>query len=80
MKNNLILIAAVGTALLFSSCKKDFVCECTETSTGSTNANVMEYTIKDAKKTHAKAQCVTTESEYTDGNTITTYTNTCELK
>jgi len=80
MKTNLLLIAAIGTTLLFSSCTKDFVCECTYTSSNSTSASIYEVTIKDARKTHAKARCVTTESDYTNGTSITTYTSTCELK
>ncbi len=81
MKTNLLLIAAIGTTLLFSSCTKDFVCECTYTSSNSTSANISETTIKDARKTHAKARCITTEDTYTAANgAITTYTNSCELK
>jgi len=81
MKTNLLLIAAIGTTFLFSSCTKDFICECTHTSSNSTSATVYEVTIKDARKTHAKARCITTEDSYTDtSGAITTYTSSCELK
>ena len=80
MKKYLALFGAITTALVSTSCEKDYVCECTTTYIGSNSASINQFTIKDARKTHAKARCVTTEDVYTYGNAIITYTNTCELK
>ncbi len=81
MKKYLTLFVGISFALLSSSCKKDFVCECTSTSSSSTSAYVSETTIKDSRKTHAQARCTTTEQTSTDWNGQTvTYTSTCELK
>jgi len=78
MKKYLYLVGAIGTTLFSTSCKKDFTCSCTETSSNSSSANIQEITIKDARKTHAKAACVS--REYTSTYSGTVYTYTCELK
>jgi len=65
MKKYIYLLGAVGTTIFGTSCKKDFTCKCTQTDSLSTDADVYEYTIKEARKTHAKSACVSTEREYT---------------
>lgn len=51
-----ILVAAVATfAMGLGSCKKDYTCDCTYTSNGQTYTS--SSTIKNAKKTDAKAAC-----------------------
>ena len=70
------LAMVLGVAALFAgttSCKKDFVCECTDTG--------LSYTItfKDSKKAAAAAACEGTgigSTEYTIGGVTTTSTNT----
>ena len=86
MKKYLYLLGAFSTAL-FSSCEKDFTCTCIETNSLSSDADTYTVTIKDAKKTHAKAACASTEREsttytYVNGSLTqvpVTYTSTCEL-
>lgn len=52
----IILVAAVATfALGMTSCKKDYTCDCSYTSGGSTATS--SSTIKNAKKSDAKAAC-----------------------
>ena len=82
-------MGAFSTALFSSSCKKDFTCTCIETSSLRSDADTYTYSIKDARKTHAKGSCVSTERESTTytynyatgtGTTVpVTYTSTCEL-
>lgn len=71
MKKYLYLLGAVSTALFSSSCKKDFTCECTSTSSLSTDAYINETTIKDVSKKAAQANCISTERE----STTYTYVN-----
>jgi hypothetical protein len=86
MKKYLYLLGAFSTAL-FSSCEKDFTCTCIETNSLSSDADTYTVTIKDAKKTHAKAACASTERESTTYTYVNgaftqvpvTYTSTCEL-
>ncbi|HEX8516098.1 MAG TPA: hypothetical protein VF868_07850 [Bacteroidia bacterium] len=66
-----IFIAIVAVASL-ASCKKDRVCTCT--STGSSTASVKTYT--KAKKSDARAACLSTTQTSTYGS----YVQTCELK
>jgi hypothetical protein len=80
MKKYFYLIGVFTTTIFSSSCTKDFVCECTTTYAGSTNADITETTIKDAKKTHAKAACATLEYTYSYANSIIVITQECELK
>jgi len=87
MKRYLYLLGAVSAALFSSSCKKDFTCTCVNTSSLSTSADTYTYTIKEARKTHANAACVSTERESTTYTYVNgaytevpvTYTSTCEL-
>lgn len=50
MKKIIVLLA---TSVLFGACKKDYTCECIE-SPGNT---INKYTIKNATKRQAKANC-----------------------
>ena len=80
MKKYIALFGAISAALISTSCKKDYVCECTSSSSNSTNATISETTVKDASKKQAKAYCVSTEDTWTYNGAITVYTTTCELK
>ena len=80
MKKYIALFGAISVALFSSSCKKDFVCECTQTNSLSSDAYVSTTTVKDATKKQAKAYCVSTEDTWTYNGAITVYTTTCELK
>ena len=80
MKKYLALFGAISVTLFSSSCKKDFVCECTSTNSINTDANVSTLTVKDATKKQAKAQCTSTENTWTYNGANIVYTSTCELK
>lgn len=75
----LILTVCVGFAV--TSCKKDHVCSCTNTSTqpGST-ATTIEITIVEARKSDAKKMCVKTTQDNVVGGVTYTDTNDCKLK
>lgn len=79
MKKNLLLAAFVGLAMV--SCKKDFTCECTSTSTfpGSTSST-QKYTIYDVSKGTAKRACIKRTYEYSGGGATYTSTSDCKLK
>lgn len=53
MKKGIILIAALAVAGIFSSCKKDYSCECTM------DGQKYTYELKDVKKKDAKDACNT---------------------
>ncbi len=80
MKKNIALFGAISVALFSSSCKKDFVCECTSTNSISADANVTTITVKDATKKQAKAQCTSTEDTFIFNGISVVLSNTCELK
>lgn len=75
------LFAIAAVAISFASCKKDYTCTCTSSSTapGSTTST-MEYTIIKAKKGDAKKMCVKTTSDFTAGGNTYTNTSDCKLK
>jgi hypothetical protein len=84
------ILALLGVCL-FTSCKKDFTCECTRnskfTNTSGTTVNdpsITTYTLKDISKGNAKAACSNSSSEYTNTTPGTTSGNssetTCVLK
>lgn len=88
----LTLTGIAVLALLVVSCKKDYTCTCTETSTtngGSTvTTNENPITIKEVSKGTAKSICKDYESTYTYSNTSGsssaqtgggTYKTTCTL-
>ncbi len=79
MKKILLIAAVAGLAM--ASCKKDYTCECTESSTipGSTTTTSKNQ-ILDASKRQAKANCVSWSSEMTVGTTVYTMNGDCELK
>ena len=80
MKKYIALFGAISVALFSSSCKKDFVCECTQTNSLSSDAYVSTTTVKDATKKQAKAHCTSIEDTFTYNGTDVVFTNTCELK
>lgn len=73
MKKTLFIL---GLILFLTSCKKDYVCECTETP-GNTK---WEYTIKGTSKGRAKANCVSSSYEDVVGSSTITVNSDCKLK
>ena len=80
MKKIIYLFSGLFAAMFTTSCKKDYTCECTETYSGSTSAQIYEITIKDVSKKAAKANCVSTEETSGSGFYTYTYSTECELK
>jgi len=88
MKKIFYLFSGLASVLFTSSCKKDYTCRCTITYTyngvTSPDAEINEFTIKDASKHQAKSNCLNTEQTYSYSYGTTTYTYTynqdCELK
>ena len=81
MKKYIALFGAISVALFSSSCKKDFVCECTSTNSTHTGIDgVYTTTVKDATKKQAKANCVSTEDTFSYNGTDIVFISTCELK
>jgi len=81
MKKYIALFSAITAALISTSCKKDFVCECTETNSTHTGIDgVYTTTVKDATKKQAKANCVSTENTWSYNGTDIVFSSTCELK
>lgn len=82
----IILMASVLTVASFASCKKDRTCECTYTTSGTTNtvSHTSSTTITKAKKADAKYFCTkdVNTSTSTNGNVTSTSTSTsdCKLK
>jgi len=50
-----LFVSVIFAAALFTSCKKDRICECTSTLGGSNFTST--YTIKDSTKADAKEEC-----------------------
>ncbi|MFH2141952.1 MAG: hypothetical protein ABIJ97_05990 [Bacteroidota bacterium] len=74
MKKLAGLLLAAGILFMFSSCKKDWTCECTISYSDSTPSTTITYTINDVTKKDAQDAC---------GNysiTAGTATYACDLK
>ena len=71
------LLAAVLVTASFASCKKDRVCSCKSDQPGAT---ADEITFIDAKKSQAKANCLSYSYSYDNGTATQTVKVTCELK
>jgi hypothetical protein len=73
----LSILSIAFLALSFASCKKDYTCSCSNTSTvvGSTTTTT-EVTFVKARKADAKRACV--KQTYTDSGNTTTHD--CKLK
>ncbi len=77
MKKYLALFVGISFALLSSSCKKDFVCECTAQIQLARCQYVSTTTVKDATKKQAKATCISTEDTWTgNGHMFTQHLRT----
>lgn len=73
-----ILVATIGVLALIS-CKKDYTCSCTVTSTGLVNFTVVNDTIyQDVSKSDAENKCATMNSSASGFGT--TVTSVCEIK
>lgn len=60
MKKLIIAVAVLGVATLFTSCKKDYVCECTMDAGGA--STTVSYDLKNASKKDAKDACTNYET------------------
>ena len=84
MKKIILLIVSAG-ALSLASCKKDRVCECTNTRTDSSGTVTTELndntTYKAVKKSEAKSICQKSTSVYVNsGGGTSTNVMDCKLK
>lgn len=84
MKINVVLIACLSLISL-SSCKKDLVCECTNTYTSSsgnvTTDPAANVTYKDIRKSDAKSLCQkSTVTSVNQSGATTTQVYDCKLK
>ncbi len=79
MKKNIFIISAL-VAIGFASCKKDRVCECVTSSSGSNLATTNSVTLVKVTKTQAKSNCISRKYEEKNGNSTYTVTETCTLK
>lgn len=81
MKFKVTAIAAI--ALLAVSCKKDYTCSCTDTTTGGgeISTDVYTYQVKEATKDQAAAACneATIVSTYSFGGNTYTTESTCTM-
>lgn len=80
MKKSIFIIAIIVSAGLVS-CKKDYTCNCTFSTTedGTTvEDDQEEYTIKDATKLEAKTACIEAERVFEEDGTESKAS--CELK
>ena len=79
MKKGLLFVAVIS-AFSFASCKKDHTCTCTAVDTptggGTATTTVSTWTINDAKKGDARANCLNSTETSSYGTRVTT----CELK
>lgn len=83
MKKTLLIVAIAGLAM--ASCKKDRVCECTNTHTSSsgtvTTSPATSSTVKDIKGGEMKSLCQKSTNAYTDAaGKVTTDVNDCKIK
>ncbi len=76
MKKCLLFAGALALVFAFSSCKKDYTCECTSVVVGLSTASV-ETTIRDTKN-KAKDACEDMSNSLTVGGITTT--TTCKIK
>lgn len=81
MKTSIVLTAFVVLVCVTTSCKKDYVCECKRTYTGSSSTTTTDdgsYTFKDSK-VRARERC--NKQEGTGSTPILgDYTRDCEIK
>ena len=80
MKKVIILIAAMGVGVTMSSCKKDYVCKCTKTYTGTSTTVTQDdgqYTYKD---TRPKADDRCNANEKTGSDLGGSYTRNCDIQ
>lgn len=74
-------LSIVLAGLAFASCKKDRVCECTETSTApGSSSETYEYTLKKVKKGVAGDVCESNTNQTTAPVAGYIYTQDCKLK
>jgi hypothetical protein len=73
---NILYSAALVTLVVFSSCKKDYTCECTSKDNTGASYGTSSVTIHSTKK-DAESACSATSSASAGGMTVT---QTCEIK
>ncbi|GAB4303006.1 MAG: hypothetical protein Kow0068_25480 [Marinilabiliales bacterium] len=57
MKKVLGIVLFLGIIAVFTSCKKDWTCECTLTDSATNTTTTTTYTINDATKSDAQTSC-----------------------
>lgn len=72
-------IALIVFAALMGSCKKDYVCSCTVTATGSPSTT-SKITVKEVTKKQAEAKCNSGDETVTVQGFGFTQTKTCTLE
>ena len=80
MKKIIVILASLSLMMLVS-CKKDRVCECTDSSTEpGTTTQTYSYTILESNKKNAAANCFSYSYDYTSNGSTYKETTTCKLK
>ncbi|MCC6372375.1 MAG: hypothetical protein IT236_15330 [Bacteroidia bacterium] len=84
MKKNVLILASIGL-MGFTACKKDRVCECTNTYTSSsgnvTTDPVANVTYVDARRMDAKSLCQkSTVTTVNSSGATSSQVNDCKLK
>jgi hypothetical protein len=75
------LILSAFVVLALASCKKDYVCSCTNSSTAAGSVStVTEVTYVNTTKSTAKKACIKTTNDYTSFGITYTTTSDCKLK
>jgi hypothetical protein len=70
LRFSILLIAVFVSMTVFSSCTREYICQCSIKYTGAPglpDSTVREYTIKDTKK-KAKSTCEANSGTYTTGD------------
>ncbi len=74
----LLIITIIAGAGAFTSCKKDYTCSCTYTSTGSPSTT-SKFTVKEVTKKQAEAKCNSGTETITVSGFGLTQTKSCTL-
>ena len=79
MKKTLLIAAIAG--FVMASCKKEYVCECTNSNNApNAQTTVSKTTLWDVNKSKAKLNCVSYSQDVTFGTLTYTYKSECKLK
>lgn len=77
----IFLLLVLSIICITTSCKKDYVCECSYSSTEpGVTASTTEYTFYKVSKNDAKSKCIKTYRDYSSGGFDYRETTDCKLK